>query len=505
MAAASLSGFCESKEATYAEKYRPQYHFTPAHRWIGDPCGLVRNGGRYLAYSWGAAVSDDLVHWTELNDHAIKELPPKTSAFTGSVVVDRDNTAGYGPGAMIAAFTSFDEDSKKQSQSIAFSHDGGETYRYYDGNPVIDIWSTEFRDPTVIWDEGSRRWVMLVAKALEKKVAFYGSDDLKHWEWLSDFGPLGDSARSWECPDMFQIEVDGKPGVRKWVMVVSVNWAREQYFVGEFDGKRFVADNPGDYPLYVDNGLDYYASRVFQDYDRKDAPVYTIGWVNTWDYANFAPTQYGKGIWSIPREYRLSDTGDGYRLRQIPYKGLESLRGKPYTTSRRLPRGKTDLPQIGDMGNTYEVDVTFTKLGEAPVGLNFCEGDGRRVVLGYDPQSHYLTLDRTNCADTEIAGFERMTYCKVRPIDGKLRLHCFVDKSTIEIFVNDGECTLTALTFPSETQTGFSLTSLDGKTTAEIKAYPLSSIWPPSSPLSSIWPAANIWNDDNPQTPNANN
>lgn len=223
MAAAALSGFCADSEATYAEKYRPQYHFTPAHRWIGDPCGLVRNGGRYLAYSWGAAASDDLVHWTELNDHAIKELPPKTSAFTGSVVVDRDNTAGYGPGAMIAAFTSFDEDSKKQSQSIAFSHDGGETYRYYDGNPVIDIWSTEFRDPTVIWDEGSRRWVMLVAKALEKKVAFYGSDDLKHWEWLSDFGPLGDSVRSWECPDMFQIEVDGKPGVRKWVMVVSVN------------------------------------------------------------------------------------------------------------------------------------------------------------------------------------------------------------------------------------------------------------------------------------------
>ncbi len=134
----------------FREPYRPQYHFTPAHRWIGDPSGLVKKDGKYLGYSWGGVESDDLVNWKEKEDHAIKGLPPKTSAFTGSVVVDSLNTAGWGKDAMIAVFTLYDQDSKKQSQGIAFSLDGGETYQYYDQNPVLDIWSTEFRDPTVI-------------------------------------------------------------------------------------------------------------------------------------------------------------------------------------------------------------------------------------------------------------------------------------------------------------------------------------------------------------------
>ena len=157
-----------SDTVLYNERYRPQFHFTPAHRWIGDLCGLVKFGGRYRAYSWGAAESSDLVHWTEINHDAIKGLPDNVSPFTGSVVVDTANTAGWGPNTMVAAFTSFDNGSKKQSQSVAFSHDGGETFRYYDLNPVIDIWSTEFRDPTVIRYAPAGKWVMAVAKALEK-------------------------------------------------------------------------------------------------------------------------------------------------------------------------------------------------------------------------------------------------------------------------------------------------------------------------------------------------
>lgn len=192
-----------SAEEAYTEKWRPQFHFTPAHRWIGDPCGLVYFQGKFHAYSWGAAESEDLIHWKERNQNAITDIPTGVAPFTGSVVVDKNNSAGYGDNAFIAAFTSFDEQSKKQSQSIAFSLDEGETFQYYDLNPVIDIWSTEFRDPTVIWDENTHRWIMLVAKALEKKVAFYASKDMKHWDWLSDFGPMGDNEKSWECPDMF--------------------------------------------------------------------------------------------------------------------------------------------------------------------------------------------------------------------------------------------------------------------------------------------------------------
>lgn len=234
MAAAPITAAALTPEAAdsalYHEPYRPQYHYTPAHRWIGDPCGLLRHGGRYLGYCWGAAGTPDLVHWTEINREAILGLPDNISPFTGSVVVDRDNTAGWGEGALVAAFTSFDKDSKKQSQSVAFSHDGGKTFRYYDLNPVIDTWSTEFRDPTVIRYAPSGKWVMAVAKALEKKVAFYESDDLRNWTWTSDFGPMGDNEKSWECPDLFQLTVE-ESGQKKWVLVVSVNWAREQYFV----------------------------------------------------------------------------------------------------------------------------------------------------------------------------------------------------------------------------------------------------------------------------------
>ncbi|MDE7406926.1 MAG: glycoside hydrolase family 32 protein, partial [Muribaculaceae bacterium] len=323
-------------DSLYRAPYRPQYHFTPAHRWIGDPCGTIKHRGRYMAYSWGGAVSDDLLHWQELNDHAIKGVPQHTATFTGSVVVDKNNTAGYGEDALIAAFTSFDEHSKKQSQSIAFSRDGGITYQYYDLNPVVDIWSTEFRDPTVIWDKDAGRWVMLVAKALEKKVVFYGSYDMKNWTWLSEFGPMGDNDRSWECPDMFRLPVEGTDE-RRWVLVVSVNWAREQYFVGEFDGTCFIPDSTDQAAQYVDDGLDYYASRVFQDYDNPDAgDVYTIGWVNTWDYATLAPSKWGKGIWSLPRKLSLYKGADGRLwMRQTPLKAIDSLRQKPVKMNRR--------------------------------------------------------------------------------------------------------------------------------------------------------------------------
>lgn len=476
LCACAQFGRAESPEPLYRETYRPQYHFTPAHRWIGDPCGLIRHNGLYRAYSWGAATSADLVHWTEINDHAILGLPEGTAAFTGSVVADTAGTAGFGRGTLVAAFTSFDEASRKQSQSIAFSHDGGDTFICHDGNPVLDIWSTEFRDPTVIWDAARSRWIMLVARALEKKVAFYASPDLRQWEWLSDFGPLGDSEKSWECPDMFRLRA--ADGTEKWVLLVSVNWAREQYFIGEFDGTKFTAD-PLPYPLYVDHGLDYYASRVFQDSAGTEAPVYTIGWLNTWHYAQQAPTAYGKGIWSIPRRYSLVETAGGFRLAQTPAEALRKLRGKPFAMSRRLVAGVRRVPEVSRMGNTYELDVTFSQLDLLPAGIFFCEGDGKRVTLTYDPASRHITLDRTGSTPADIPKFSRSALCALPddlPSD-RLRLRCFVDKSTVEIFVDDGRAVLSLLTYAGNAQTGMSVFSLGGKPKIELIAWPLQSIW----------------------------
>lgn len=487
--------------ATYTEKYRPRYHYTPAHRWIGDPCGLILHDGKFRSYCWGGAVSDDLIHWQEETQHAIKNVPEGISCFTGSVVVDKLNTAGHGENCLVACYTSFDGDSKKQSQSIAFSHDGGKTFQDYDLNPVLDIWSTEFRDPTVIWDAPRNQWVMFVAKALQKKIGIYTSPNLKDWTWASDFGPLGDSEKSWECPDIFQIDVDGEPGVKKWVMVVSVNWAREQYFVGEFDGKEFVADNPNQYPLYLDEGLDYYASRVFQTPDNPDAPVYTIGWVNTWDYAPTAPSTWGKGIWSIPREYKLKNTNDGFRLYQLPVAQFDTLKGKEYAVTKKLSTGVTPLPAVSKMGNTYELDVEFSHLGTHPFGLYLCEGEGRRLTLQYDPSSQYFSIDRTNVTDADIPKFERKAHVKIPAVceasagsgedggntrnnpctsgvsnDGKLKLCILVDKSTVEIFANDGATTMSLLTFAADGQDGVSLFSLAPGVIASIKAYPIAPI-----------------------------
>lgn len=458
----------------YGEKYRPQYHFTSNRRWVGDPSGLIRHDGRWLAYSWGAAESTDLVHWNELNHNAMVGVPKGISTFTGSVVVDTAGTGGWGRDALVAVFTSFDQATKKQSQSVAFSHDNGATYQYYDLNPVLDIWSTEFRDPTVI--RHGDRWSMSVAKALEKKVAFYQSDDLKHWTLTSEFGPMGDNERSWECPDIFQLPVEGTDSL-KWVLLVSVNWSREQYFPGEFDGREFTPDHAYSEPLYVDDGLDYYASRVFQNYDEPADSVYTIGWVNWWDYAPAAPTSWGKGIWSIPRTMSLYPTAEGLRLRQLPAPQLEMLRGREWQINRKLRAGVTPLPTVSAMQNMYEIDVVLDCRDNDVAGLNLCCGDGRKVAISYDSSSHYLTVDRTNSTDATIPKFERIAYSKL-PVEGSepVKLRIFVDKSTIEIFAQDGRKVLTLLTYAAPGQDGAELFSQRGQTSIALTAWPLKSI-----------------------------
>lgn len=466
----------QPSEAAYTEKWRPQYHFTPAHRWIGDPCGLVYFNGKFHGYSWGAAESDDLLHWTEINHNAIKDTPKGIGQFTGSVVVDKDNSAGYGKNSFIAAFTSFDEQSKKQSQSIAFSRDEGKTFQYYDLNPVIDTWSTEFRDPTVIWDNHTGRWVMVVAKALEKKIAFYGSEDLKHWEWLSDFGPAGDSEKSWECPDLFQLPVQGTND-KKWVLLISVNWAREQYFVGEFDGTKFIPDTPDQQPLYVDEGLDYYASRTFQDFDGDLPSVYSLGWVSTWDYAQNVPTEYGKGVWSLPREMSLKMTPEGLRLVQAPLASLARLRETPVKLSRRLKPGTSELDGVAAMGNQYELVASFSTGEDNTFGFNLCTGKGHKLVMTYDTQTGTLILDRTDATEVRLPKFERIAFAKVQPIDGNIGFDIFVDKSVVEIYVNGGECVMTALTFPSDEEYGAEIFSQRSGTKADISVYPLKSVW----------------------------
>lgn len=461
----------------YKEPYRPQFHFSPKTGRLGDPCGFMYYKGKYHMYWWGKVESTDLVHYHQITSYVMTGANSNINYFTGSAVIDKENTTGFGKNAFIAVHTIYEKDSKKQAQGISFSNDGT-TFHYYDKNPVLDIWSTEFRDPTVFWYGPEHKWVMVVAKALEKKVAFYSSRDLKTWEWMSDFGPAGDNEKSWECPDLFQLPVDGNENNKKWVMVVSVNWAKEQYFVGDFDGTSFrLIDNHLKEPLYIDKGLDYYASRTFQDFDGNLKNKTTMGWVSTWDYALMVPSKYGKGFWSLPRDLQLKTYDEGIRLIQNPIKKLETLRYKPSSRKQELSLGTHPLSGFAPTQNVYELDLSFSTDKSNTFGLNLCVGDRRKVIISYDTYTHNFVIDRTHCTNAIIPKFSRMAFSQIEPQNHQLRLHIYVDKSSIEIFTNDGKDVYTLLTYPSERQTGIEVFAMKKGTTMKYKAWMLKSIW----------------------------
>ena len=266
VALAAAPGVARAQAPTYSETYRPQFHFTPAQNWMNDPNGLVYYKGEYHLFyqynpfgdtwghmSWGHAVSRDLVHWQHL-PVAIPEQGDEM-VFSGSAVVDYDNTSGFGTAdnpAMVAIFTAAKPGN--QSQALAYSLDRGRTWTRYAGNPVLDIGSGEFRDPKVFWYAPEHKWVMAVSMAVERKIRLYSSPDLKHWTLMSDFGPANATGGVWECPDLFPLAVDGDPSKTKWVLVVNLNpggiagGSGAQYFVGDFDGTRFTRRRrAGDY------------------------------------------------------------------------------------------------------------------------------------------------------------------------------------------------------------------------------------------------------------------
>ncbi len=247
---------------TYRERYRPQFHFTPAENWMNDPNGMVFHDGEWHLFyqynpfgdrwghmSWGHAVSRDLVRWEHL-PVALAEADD-IMIFSGSAVVDRHNTSGFGAGGrppLVAIYTGHHAGRQRQDQRIAYSNDRGRTWTKWEGNPVLDIRAADFRDPKVFWHAGSGQWVMAVAHPLDRQVGFYGSPDLKHWRPLSTFGPAGSTEGIWECPDLFPLAVDDGGGAQKWCLVVNVGSGAPaggsgcQYFVGGFDGREFVAD-----------------------------------------------------------------------------------------------------------------------------------------------------------------------------------------------------------------------------------------------------------------------
>lgn len=260
----------------YSQQYRPQFHFSPQSGWIGDPDGTIKYNGFYHLFWWGHAVSKDLVYWTEYP----WPMLGGTSSFdyySGSVVVDTANTAGFGTPndtVAVAIYTMHNKANGTETQGISSSTSKNFKYfNYYTNNPVIQNSSIDFRDPQVFWDIQKKRWVMVIARPGEHKIEIYSSADLKTWVYQSSFGPLGGQKNSWEVPDLFQLPLNGDSNNKKWIMTCNMGPNKTQYWVGNFDGSKFTPDEAS---------LDFFSKgvglhgEVFEDFEKSEYSGWTI-------------------------------------------------------------------------------------------------------------------------------------------------------------------------------------------------------------------------------------
>lgn len=439
---------------------RPRYHFTPRQNFMNDPNGLVFYEGEYHLFyqynpfgnewghmSWGHAVSRDLIHWEHLPVALHEENG--VMIFSGSAVVDWQNSSGFGaPGAppLVAIYTGHSD--VEQTQNIAYSTDRGRTWQKYQGNPVIAIGSKEFRDPKVFWHEPNRQWVMVTVLSDQHKVRFDGSLDLKHWSYLSDFGPTGATDGLWECPDLFPLPIEGEPGRTKWVLKVdALKGTGAQYFIGDFDGTRFINDADDHQVLRVDYGYDFYAAQSWSD--EPGARRIWIAWMNNWHYANTIPTSPWRGLFSMPRQLRLRSFPEGLRLRQQPIQELEQLRQPLYHAADvQIAQANAQLAGL-KMELAQEIQVEYTLGTALEFGLKLCTGDGEETVVGYDVRARDIFVDRRHSGErafsAQFAGEHR---APLPPHEGKIRMHIFLDSCSVEVFGNDGYAVISDLIFP---------------------------------------------------------
>jgi fructan beta-fructosidase len=469
---------------SYNEPQRPQYHFTPAKNFMNDPNGLVYYKGEYHLFyqhnpfgntwghmSWGHAVSRDLVRWEHLPVALAEENGEMI--FSGSAVVDWNNTSGLcrnsdpqDKSCLVAVYTGHTE--KKQVQNIAYSNDRGRTWTKYAGNPVIDVGLKDFRDPKVIWHAGTKKWVMAVALPHEHKVRFYSSPDLKRWAHLSDFGPAGVTSGIWECPDLFEMTVEGGRE-KKWVLIVNMNpggaagGSGGQYFVGHFDGTKFTNDNPAEAKLYLDYGKDFYAAVTFSD--APDGRRILLGWMSNWQYANKEPTTVWRCAQSLPRVLTLRQEAAGLRLVQQPVETLKSLRADHWSVgSGPVEEWQRTLFGKGVTGDALEILAEFEIGGAVEVGLEVRKSVNETTRIGYDAARREVFIDRTRSgnANFDVQNFPGRHAAPLTPSDNRVRLHVFVDRSSVEVFADGGRVTLTDRIFPSPQSQGVELYAKGG-------------------------------------------
>jgi len=493
----SLAGWGQS----YNEPYRPQFHFSPLRNWTNDPNGLVWFDGEYHLFyqynpmgdtwghmSWGHAVSRDLTHWRELPVALAEENG--VMIFTGSTVVDEHNSSGFCAGrkpCLVAIYTGHTPaaDSRRalQTQNLAYSNDRGRTWKKYAGNPVLDLHLSDFRDPHVFWSDAGRRWVMAVALPNDHKVLFYGSPDLKQWERLSEFGPAGAAEGQWECPTLTEVPVQG--GGTRWILKVGLNpggvqgGSGEQYFVGRFDGARFTSDNPATTTLWTDYGKDCYCALTFTHLPPPRGPV-MLGWMNNWQYASKLPTAPWRGQMTAPRRLQLRQEPGGLRLAQQPVEAIRGLRRNRFSWKGRSATAlNTALEARPGATNSFELKAAFPPGASGETGWKIVGPNGTYTTIGYDPQRRELFVDRAHSGNTGFSPeFPNRASAPLPGVAGTLSLTILVDRSTIEVFAQDGAATISDLFYPPPGELGLQFfAASDEPGPIEVERWDLRSTW----------------------------
>lgn len=457
----TVSGLTPKKD-----NYRPVYHHSPAFGWMNDPNGMVYHDGVYhLFYQhypygtywsdmhWGHATSTDLIHWEQ---HPIALFPDKYGyMFSGSIVVDEKNTAGFGEGAFVAVYTSTHP---SQAQSLAYSLDKGMTWHKY-GAPVL-YGEGDFRDPKVFWYEPQDCWMLILANG--HQVGIYSSPDLKQWKHELGWGKgIGAHGGVWECPDLIQVPVEGTNEM-KWVMLVSINpggiagGSGTQYFIGDFMGNDFVLDTASKSgSLWVDYGKDNYAGVTWSGIrDKENRPLF-IGWMSNWDYSGGTPygTSPFRGQNTFPRALSLVQTPDGLRLKSAPVEQMNNLRSDveysvPITTISSVWQSDPIKPMLD---GTYLIEMELENVKKS-WKLTLKNSKNQFVAVGYNATTNEVYVDRkksgiTNCGN----GFA--TANQVGRLSNDESAHqatILVDRSSIELFINGGRMVLTDLAYPSQ-------------------------------------------------------